>query len=534
MESDQFYSESMIDSILKIEKLENLKNVDALNLIGQLIDLSDIFDRVDCLDKAFKFCDEFGERTLSDEDSALFHYFRSNAWSVLRKHKFTNPKHAWSWEQPEIVKELYHLRSAIRHTGFIQLDVVRRCQIFTNTANLLNTLGRCTEAVECWNRALEIIPCFAMALGNRGYGLMSYARTLYDEGHAVMMMKFAYDDLRNATADNAFFDFPDYADVKEAMAREANSISDYIDIGKVAESVDLEGHSLGKSKKEREYRRWCLQQRLFLTPLNDLGPYPIASRDIFTLPSLVLGVKEPPTLLGFYNQLKQEYIAARFLYYDGKERSGHHFADRDVLLYNTLDYPAYSMSVEKVKASFRISYSLFDKMAYFINAYWILGIPERSTNFRTIWYAESKKGQQRSLRDSFCGYENLPLRGLYWVSKDLLGTDSDLADTMEPDAEALSAIRNHLEHKYLKVHDPPWTLKSFSAPIHDPFRDSMAYSVSRDELETKSLRLLKLARAGLIYLSLAVFQEEILRAKCRDNSLVMPMALSTWPDHWKR
>ena len=34
---------------------------------------------------------------------------------------------------------------------------------------------------------------------------------------------------------------------------------------------------LGRSKKEREYRIWVLQNRLFLNPLNDLGTNPIAS-----------------------------------------------------------------------------------------------------------------------------------------------------------------------------------------------------------------------------------------------------------------
>jgi LA2681-like HEPN len=38
-------------------------------------------------------------------------------------------------------------------------------------------------------------------------------------------------------------------------------------------------------------------------------------------------------------------------------------------LYNTLDYPTYSVAIEKVKAAYRLAYSLFDKIAFFLNAY---------------------------------------------------------------------------------------------------------------------------------------------------------------------
>ncbi len=528
------YSETTLNELLSVENINRLVNQTAFDLVGKIIDLSDFHDRPEGTSRGLELCDEVAERSLDDEETVLLHYFRANAWASRRKTKHRDTKAAWAWEQPEILRELFHLRNALRHSGFKQLDNIRRCQILTNAANLLNTLGRCTEAIEYWNRVLDIIPRFGMALGNRGYGYMSYARTLYDQGNAIAMMKFAHDDLRQATASSAFFESPGHDEVKEAMAREADDIAAHIDLEKVIGSLELENYSLGSSKGERAYRNWCLEHRLFLTPLNDLGPYPIAARDILTLPNLVLGVGEPPTLIAFFNQLKQEYVAARYLYYGGTRQGKTHFADRGVLLYDTLDYPAYSLAVEQIKAAYRMAYSLFDKLAFFINAYWQLCMEERSINFRSVWYTTLKKGKPRVLRDCFIGYENWPLRGLFWLSKDLLDRDTELADTMEPDAEALNAIRNHLEHKYLKVHDWPWTSECYADAIHDSLRDSMAYSVTRGDLEAKSLRLIKLVRAGLIYLSLAVHREEQLRAKQRGDGLVMPMELNTWPDDWKR
>lgn len=528
------FSETTLNELLSVENTDSLDKQAALDLLGKIIDLSDIHSRPEGTQRALELCDELTQRSFGDVETVLLHYFRANAWASRRKTKHKDAKAAWAWEQPEILRELLHLRTALRHSGFKQLDKVRRCQILTNAANLLNTLGRCTEAIEYWNRALDIIPHFGMAVGNRGYGFMSYARTLYDQGHAIAMMKFAHDDLRQATAPSAFFESTGYDEVKEAMAREADDIAAHIDLEKVAASLELENYSLGRSKGERAYRSWCLERRLFLTPLNDLEPYPIAARDILILPNLVLGIGEPPTLIAFFNQLKQEFVAARYMYYEGTREDKPHFADRGVLLYDTLDYPAYSLAVERVKVAYRMTYSLFDKLAFFINAYWRLNMEERSINFRSVWYSTSKKGKPQTLRDCFIGYENWPLRGLFWLSKDLLEKGTELADTMEPDAEALNTIRNHLEHKYLKVHDWPWTSERDADAIHDSLRDSLAYSVTRGDLDAKSLRLLKLARAGLIYLSLAVHREEQLRAEQRGDGLVMPMELDTWPDDWKR
>lgn len=528
------YSESKLNELLSVENINDLDNQKALDFVGKMIDLSDIYDRPDGTIRALKLCNALTERSLDDKETVLFDYYQANAWASRRKTKHKDIKAAWAWEQPESLRELLHLRTALRHSGFKKLDKVRRCQILTNAANLLNTLGRCAEAIEYWNRALEIIPHFGMALGNRGYGLMSYARTLYDHGHAVAMMKFAHDDLRQATASSVFFGSPEYDEVKEAMANEADDIAAHIDLEKVSASLELDNYSLGRSKAERAYRSWCLDNRLFLTPLNDLGPYPIAARDVLTLPNLVVEVSGPPTLIAFYNQLKQEYVAARYMYYEGACEGGAHYADHEVLLYDTLDYPAYSLAVEQVKIAYRMTYSLFDKLAFFINAYWQLGMKERSINFRSVWHNAPGRGQSHMLRHCFGGYKNWPLRGLYWLSRDLLGNHTELAETMEPDAEALNTIRNHLEHKYLKVHDWPWTPEHYVGSIHDSLRDSMAYSVTRDELEAKALRLLKLARASLIYLSLAVHQEELLREEQRGNDLVMPMELDIFPEEWKR
>ena len=50
--------------------------------------------------------------------------------------------------------------------------------------------------------------------------------------------------------------------------------------------------------------------------------------------------------------------------------------------------------------------------------------------------------------------ENLALRGLYLISKDLFYSDKSSKEflaVLEPEAEKLSKIRNHLEHKFISI-----------------------------------------------------------------------------------
>jgi hypothetical protein len=85
-------------------------------------------------------------------------------------------------------------------------------------------------------------------------------------------------------------------------------------------------------------------------------------------------------------------------------------------------------------------------------------------------------------------------------------------------------IRNHLEHRYLKVRDRD---PLYSSPGPDAYNDRLALFVERPDLEAKALRILKLARNAMIHLCLAMHREEIIRAK-DDKTLAIPMTLPAW------
>lgn len=250
-----------------------------------------------------------------------------------------------------------------------------------------------------------------------------------------------------------------------------------------------------------------------------------------TLPSITVPLDsasfQPPPIIGFYNQLKQEYVSARFLLFESLQSVDTHYSDEDVLLYNTLDYPSYGLSTEKLRLVYRMAYSLFDKMAFGINRYFELGHNDNTVSFRAVWYMPRKE-KKKIIHSALKNRENWPLRGLFWLAKDFY--EDEFKSSTEPDAAQIAIIRNHLEHKFLKIHsDLAGDVAYIPAQPSD-----WAHHISRDEFEAKTLRLLQLARAALIYLSAAIYHEEQKRAHERGDTFAPPMSLGHWDDEWKR
>jgi len=503
---------------------------EALDHLAKLIDLSHDMGEADGLERAISLGEELQSRDdITADEAALLHYFLANAWSDLQHLQRKGKPSAWEWEQEEVEKTILHLRSALRSEGFLALHKIRRCQILTNLGNIFNHIGRCVEAIEYWDRALAIDPQFGMARGNRGYGIIHYAALFEHLCHQVPFLKHAYSDLKAALALEL------EGGAEQGFSEALNWIESRSPAGGLEDAEEMpHGVSLGTTKGEIRYRTWCLEKRLFLNPLNDLGADAAAAKDTLTTPSIVIPINDGTLHYGFFNQIKQEFVSARYLYYEGISAARPHYSDKQVTLYNTFDYPSYSLAVEKVKAAFRILYSVFDKLAFFLNNYMHLSIPERRVNFRSFWYKSQDKG--KGLRDDLRQRENWPLRGLFWLSKDLYEDQLGFRDVIEPDAQELAAVRNHLEHKYLKLHEfgPPPRFDEDDDEGFAPMADTLAYSVGRSEFEAKTMKLMKIVRAALIYLSLTIYTEEKSRARERGDAHVLPsIPADIWSDEFK-
>jgi hypothetical protein len=275
------------------------------------------------------------------------------------------------------------LRRAANSEGLTELEPVERAQILTNLGNQLDSAGRVVEAGEYWGRAIAERPLFAMALANRGYGWFNYAWAYYNTRHQTVFLYRAHQSLSAALSDGADWgSAPDGA--RDFFIELRARIGKMIDVEKLDRSLKLDGYGLGRSHKERAYRQWALDNGLFLNPLNDLGNNDIAAQDVLSLPSYRTPLADGPTLIGFFNQMKQEFASARWLLFEGITDDAPHFSDKDTNFHDTLDDPGYSLSIEKTKLAFRSAYSLLDKIAFFLNDYLKLGIALWVVSFRSL------------------------------------------------------------------------------------------------------------------------------------------------------
>ena len=86
------------------------------------------------------------------------------------------------------------------------------------------------------------------------------------------------------------------------------------------------------------------------------------------------------------------------------------------------------------------------------------------------------------------------------MSKDLY--DSAFTDVAAPDSGDLASLRQQLEHRFLSFQHSDF--------VTDESTETHRF-VSIDEFKSKTLRLLKMAREALIYVSLAMYIEETTR-----------------------
>ena len=167
--------------------LTKLDDEQALQRIGDLIDLAAMLGDENGLNVALSWCDAVQARSLGDTDRALLLYFEANAWSGMSGIREQRGSNMVQWFGPAAEcweKEIVNLRRASNSPGFPKLARIPRCQILTNLGIRLSSLGRFSEAIECFDEALEIDARFGMALGNRGITLSHMLTALPHLPHA--------------------------------------------------------------------------------------------------------------------------------------------------------------------------------------------------------------------------------------------------------------------------------------------------------------------------------------------------------------
>ncbi|MBC2871272.1 hypothetical protein H7271_06600 [Bittarella massiliensis] len=415
-------------------------------------------------------------------------------------------------------KALFYLRKSI---DLLEADEKQKHLLlctYTNYANALDSCCRVIEALRIYRKAIQLHPAFGMAWGNYGRALQFYANTVNDTGHRSELHCFAYQAIKYA------LDLHDPNIHETAHAYFTRILKSYNATGQkdlLEAPIVFKSYSMG-SGEELMYQKWCLNNHLFLNPLNDLmeqesafahDPLVITrcSENGKAIPNEKSTGVEPPKYFSMLNQLKEEYVYARFLVYKGIECAKKvHYADKNVrITLSSYDYANYSIRLEQIKSAFRILFSIIDQVAFAINSYWGLGYGERQASADNIF--KSKKYPK----------DNIALTALYWSYSEF---SDNFCKAEIGAARDLKTLRNALEHKYVKIHEYPDNRKL-------QIEDDDFYHISEKDLYNYVLRLLKISREFIMEFVYAIGIEE--DNANTDGKIILPLSVADFDDEWK-
>jgi tetratricopeptide (TPR) repeat protein len=234
---------------------------------------------------------------------------------------------------------------------------VRRAQVLTNLGSIFSTLGRFVEAIEYRDRALQAVPRFGMALGTRAETLLAYGERLYKKQDRLAFCAAAIDGFAHATRADARYE-NDYGEAVALWTKRHVELAQWLNANK---SEGFENRNLGSTRGARAYCKWCLENRVFLDPLNDLGPIKAAVRDQLHLPGIAPHSSRSEMLMGYLDLMQQEFATARWSLYEAFTLEPHHFSDAALAPHDTGDGPRYGLRIERLRTAFRTAYSIFDK-----------------------------------------------------------------------------------------------------------------------------------------------------------------------------
>lgn len=405
------------------------------------------------------------------------------------------------------VTELDHSKTHYRKVLEYDLqDATFISQTHVNLGNCLDELGRVVDALECYDESIKWKPDHGMALGNKGQALLHYA-TLTGEHQGTFMIE-AYTLLSRA--------------LKSGVPPEAvSTFSTYLEeIGEhfpdrqaLENPPEFPGYKIkAESKFEKFLVEFCMKNKLYLNMCNFCQKCDAAIGDTIVIRKMIVETaknrKEDPylRLSSYLNQIKQDYVAARFLLvlprYKGLNLD---FVDRNVTIIDTFDYTRHNIYIQLVKTSFKNFYDILDKISCFINDYLELGIPERKIDFRKVWYSNQKT---KVIRKKIEKTRNLSLSALYDIHRDFENGPY----------EELRKTRNALTHRFVSI--------GLFQEIEDE------ENMKEDTLVRQTLELARIVRSAIIYLLHFVHVEEEKKER-KTRGTRVPLFAKEIPDSLK-
>ena len=382
-------------------------------------------------------------------------------------------------------------------------------QIWVNLGNLYSDIGRVVDALDCYDTAILCKPDHGMAYVNKGKALYYFAK--YSGKQRAPFAREAYRLIKKGLELGINKEAISYFTNLLAIIENHFKNKEWLNKEKTSSHIEIKA----KNKFERFLIEYCLKNRLYLNICSFCQRCDQAIGDSETIEKMIepVGKLDRITdsrmsyLFSYINQIKQDFITARFLFVLSQYRGINlKFVDAKVKLIDTLDYQQHNIRVEILRNSFVSFYNILDKIACFINDYLELDKgSNKNVYFSDVWYKDLRS--ENGIHGNILETKNYFLNALYNIHGDIeKGTQ-----------KKLKGIRHRLTHGFLRIY--------WMAGVEDK-------KMTERTLYEDTLTLSKIVRNAVIYLLKFVYVEENKKEKEGDR-ISVPMLLMEIPDRLK-
>lgn len=480
--------------------------------LAKKIDAAEYTKNLEVLHQAIDECQKAINLSTDPLELSTLYYFKSNGLRGLKE------KNSWNWRTAIEGQILLAMRNSIRYSLIVshkipKAELARR---YTNLANATDFAGLFIEAGELYDRALYFQEDKGVALLNKGISLISYGNYVCNEDTAQIFMREAAFWLQEAFRIGEKDLREEAIPIEQAKER----YSRFLQVPQPVQFKNIE-EKFSIETEELKYRKWVAGNKLFLNPLNDLCSEPIklcVVEDCLMAPSFIFDDRSKRKYLPLWiNQIKQEFIAARTLCFEGFSAPREHYSDHLTFLeaHPLLPGRIYSFNLEKIKWAFRSAYSLFDKIAVILTDMYAIEHTRKNIYFRSFWYQNGDLNQP--LKPFFSSepktknfnQHNLALRALFSIANDFSSKTEEWKDSLDEEMKDITAMRDHLEHNGLEV------IETGESNLKERI-------ITLQDLIDKTLYLLKKCRNAIMYLIFAI-NEESRKETEKDKHLRLPI-----------
>ncbi len=393
---------------------------------------------------------------------ARYFYTLANCYSELYRY------HTSAWYSEDLGIAIVNYRKALYVVMSIEYPNANhqnlRSRIETNLANYLSRQGRAICALEHWNNALDI-DLNPVAMIAKATNALFLAENIYDEYHVKYHYYEAYKliclglehiELLEENHKSVFDENSNFMRFK-IWFEERSDEKDFANIQGYKEDF--------KSQKQKQYLKWCGDNRLFFNELNDYYTTELVYTDCFTLPSFTQAINRALTqhedlvYHGNFDEIKNDYCYARYLFFSSINipNEQEHFFNETYEKVDDFSHSLTNLKAQHYKSSFKALYSIFDKIAYFLNSFYDLNKIDSKVYFHNI-FGQMKDGKLKPHRD-LANSDNYFLHALFYILKDIRDSNPKSTERnseaywLDPDAVAFAKIRNAMEHCSLKIVD---------------------------------------------------------------------------------